>query len=54
VKEPARVALDQVDADVAAMFTANRRIANGRLKAALGWAPRHPSWNSGSDTLVST
>jgi nucleoside-diphosphate-sugar epimerase len=54
LNEPARIGLDQVDADVAGMFTANRRIANGRLKAELGWAPRYPSWNSGSDTLVST
>ena len=46
VGEPARVRLDQVDADVAGMFTADRRIANGRVKAELGWAPRFPSWRA--------
>lgn len=46
VGEPARISLDQVDADVAGMFTANRRIANARLKAELGWVPRFPSWKA--------
>ncbi len=46
VGEPARISLGEVDADVAGMFTANRRIANGRLKAELGWAPQFPSWKA--------
>jgi len=51
VAEPARIGLDQVDADVAGMFTANRRIASGKLQRDLGWTPRFPSWKTGIDAL---
>ena len=41
---PPRVALADVPAEVAAMFSGNRRIANGKLKRELGVALRYPSW----------
>jgi nucleoside-diphosphate-sugar epimerase len=41
---PPRVAVDSVEPDVAAMLTANRRIANTRLKRDLGVVLRYPSW----------
>jgi nucleoside-diphosphate-sugar epimerase len=50
---PPRVEAAAVDPEVAAMFTADRRIANRRLKA-LGWTPRFPSWRSGLDVVEST
>ncbi|MEZ4401046.1 MAG: NAD-dependent epimerase/dehydratase family protein [Kofleriaceae bacterium] len=43
---PPRVPLTAVDAEVAGMLTADRRVANGRLKRDLGWAPRYPSWRT--------
>ncbi|HUQ07924.1 MAG TPA: NAD-dependent epimerase/dehydratase family protein [Kofleriaceae bacterium] len=50
VAMPPLVPLDQVDADVAGMFTADRRIDNGRLARELGWRPRYPSWRAELDT----
>lgn len=43
---PPRVALDAVDAELAAMFSADRRIDNRRLRRELGWEPRFPSWRT--------
>lgn len=43
---PPRVAPDTVDADVAGMLTADRRIANKRLTQELGVRLRYPSWRS--------
>ncbi len=39
-----RVPIASVDAEVAGMLAADRRIANARMKAELGVALRHPSW----------
>lgn len=41
---PPRVPVASVDADVAGMLTADRRIANGRIKRELGVVLRYPSW----------
>ncbi len=41
---PPSVPLEQVDAEIAAMFTADRKIDNRRLKRELAWEPRYPSW----------
>ncbi|MBV8763088.1 MAG: NAD-dependent epimerase/dehydratase family protein [Deltaproteobacteria bacterium] len=41
---PPRVPAASVDAEVAGMLTADRRIANGRLKRELGVVLRYPSW----------
>jgi nucleoside-diphosphate-sugar epimerase len=30
-----------------AFYTENRRVANGRAKRLLGWAPRFPDYRSG-------
>ncbi len=43
---PPRVAADSVDAEVAGMLTANRRIANARMKEQLGVQLRYPSWRT--------
>lgn len=41
---PPRVPADSVAPEVAGMLTADRRIANGRMKRELGVALRYPSW----------
>ena len=41
---PPRVPVAEVDPDVAGMLTADRRIANGRIKRELGVVLRYPSW----------
>ena len=41
---PPRVPVESVGADVAGMLTADRRIANGRIKRELGVVLRYPSW----------
>ncbi len=41
---PPRVAVDRVDREVAGMLTADRRIANHRMKQELGVVLRYPSW----------
>jgi len=43
---PPRVAPDSVDAEVAGMLTADRKIANKRLVQELGVRLRYPSWRS--------
>jgi nucleoside-diphosphate-sugar epimerase len=43
---PRRVPADSVDAEVAGMLTADRRIANRRMKDELGVELRYPSWRS--------
>jgi len=43
---PPRVAASTVDPEVAGMLTADRRIANGRIKAELGVVLRYPSWRA--------
>jgi len=43
---PARVSPDSVPPEVAGMLTADRRIANRRLREELGVALRYPSWRS--------
>ena len=43
---PPRVAADTVDPEVAGMLTADRRIANRRMKDELGVVLRYPSWRS--------
>lgn len=43
---PPRVPADKVDAEVAGMLTADRRIANGRIKRELGVVLRYPSWRA--------
>jgi nucleoside-diphosphate-sugar epimerase len=45
---PPRVAPAAVDPEVAGMLTADRRIANGRMKRELGVALRFPSWRDGA------
>ncbi|HEX3757151.1 MAG TPA: NAD-dependent epimerase/dehydratase family protein [Kofleriaceae bacterium] len=44
---PPRVPADAVPAEVAGMLTADRRIANRRLREDLGVALRYPSWRDG-------
>ncbi len=48
---PPRVAPSSVDPEVAGMLTANRRIANARMKNGLGVRLRWPSWRSQLDAL---
>jgi nucleoside-diphosphate-sugar epimerase len=43
---PPRVPLASVDGEVAGMLTADRRIANARMKDKLGVALRYPSWRT--------
>jgi nucleoside-diphosphate-sugar epimerase len=43
---PARVPVDSVDEEVAGMLTADRRIANQRMKEDLGVVLRYPTWRS--------
>ena len=43
---PPRVPVDSVDPEVAGMLTADRRIANRRMKEELGVALRYPSWRT--------
>jgi nucleoside-diphosphate-sugar epimerase len=43
---PPRVAASSVDAEVAGMLTADRRISNARIKDELGVVLRYPSWRS--------
>jgi nucleoside-diphosphate-sugar epimerase len=44
---PRRVPASTVDPEIAGMLTADRRIANGRLKNELGVVLRYPSWRDG-------
>jgi nucleoside-diphosphate-sugar epimerase len=46
VRAPTRVPVDSVLAEVAGMLTADRRIANRRMKDELGVTLRYPSWRS--------
>lgn len=48
VPAPPRVDPATVDPEVAGMLTADRRIANGKLKRALGVALAFPSWRDGA------
>lgn len=43
---PPRVAASELSNEVAGMLTANRRIANARMKRELGVVLRYPSWRS--------
>jgi len=43
---PPRVPIDAVDPELAGMLAADRRIANTRMKQALGVALRYPSWRT--------
>jgi nucleoside-diphosphate-sugar epimerase len=43
---PPRVSASDVDPEVAGMLTADRRIANGLMKAKLGVRLRYPSWQT--------
>jgi nucleoside-diphosphate-sugar epimerase len=43
---PPRVPASSVDAEVAGMLSADRRIANGRIKRELGVVLRYPSWRA--------
>ncbi|MDB4952870.1 MAG: NAD-dependent epimerase/dehydratase [Myxococcales bacterium] len=49
---PPRVSADSVDPEVAGMLTANRRIANRRMKQELGVVLRYPSWRTIYDALT--
>lgn len=44
VPPPPRVSPDSVSSEIAGMLTANRRIANARMKHELGVVLRYPSW----------
>jgi nucleoside-diphosphate-sugar epimerase len=46
VAPPPRVSPESVGADVAGMLTADRRIANRRMKDELGVVLKYPSWSS--------
>ncbi len=48
---PPRVPADSVDPEVAGMLTADRRIANRRMKDELGVVLRYPSWRSVLDEI---
>jgi len=41
-----------VPAEVAGMLTADRRIANRRLRDELGMALRYPSWRDGLEAVL--
>jgi nucleoside-diphosphate-sugar epimerase len=43
---PPRVPVGSVDAEIAGMLTADRRIANARMKHELGVVLRYPSWRA--------
>ena len=43
---PPRVPASSVDREIAGMLSADRRIANGRMKRELGVVLRYPSWRS--------
>lgn len=43
---PPRVPLDAVEPETAAMFSADRRIDNRRIRRELGWEPKFPSWRT--------
>jgi hypothetical protein len=49
---PPRVDASTVSAEVAGMLTADRRIANRRMKEELGVALRYPSWRDGLADLL--
>jgi nucleoside-diphosphate-sugar epimerase len=46
VARPPRVPANAVPADIAGMLTADRRIANARMKDKLGVVLRYPSWRT--------
>ena len=46
VAPPPRVPVESVAPEVAGMLTADRKIANGRMKQELGVVLRYPSWRS--------
>jgi nucleoside-diphosphate-sugar epimerase len=46
VPPPPRVAADSVEPEVSGMLTADRRIANARMKQQLGVVLRYPSWRT--------
>jgi len=46
VPPPPRVSIDSVDPELAGMLLADRRIANRRMKEALGVTLRYPSWRA--------
>ena len=51
---PPRVPVAQVSPEVAGMLTADRRIANRRLRDELGVVLRYPSWRDGLEAELAT
>jgi len=54
VAPPPRVPADQVSPEIAGMLTADRRIANRRLRDELGVVLRYPSWRDGLEAELAT
>nr|MBA2539304.1 NAD-dependent epimerase/dehydratase family protein [Deltaproteobacteria bacterium] len=50
VPAPPRVPVAEVSSEIAGMLTANRRIANTRMKRELGVVLRYPSWRDALDS----
>ncbi|MDH7972143.1 NAD(P)-dependent oxidoreductase [Sphingomonas sp. AR_OL41] len=48
---PAYVALDSLSPMARAFYAENRRVANGKAKRVLGWAPRYPTYRAGLRAL---
>jgi nucleoside-diphosphate-sugar epimerase len=48
---PAFVALDSLSPMARAFYAENRRVANGKAKRVLGWAPRYPDYRFGLRAL---
>lgn len=47
VAEPQIIGIDALSSAARAFYAENRRVANGRAKRLLGWAPRYPDYRSG-------
>jgi len=51
---PPFVALDDLSPMARAFYAENRRVAAGKAKAVLGWAPRWPDYRAGLRALSAT
>lgn len=51
---PPLVALDSLSAAARAFYAENRRVANGKAKRVLGWAPAYPDYRAGLLALSAT
>jgi nucleoside-diphosphate-sugar epimerase len=51
IAAPPGVALDTLSPAARGFYAENRRIANGKAKRVLGWAPRYPDYRAGLRAL---